>query len=58
MMMEGQPVRLTIRPPVAGVSAVGISTRRRPVISWMPGLKALKVADVDWTCPGRRVLRG
>lgn len=56
--MGGQPVRLTIRPPVAGVSAVGISTRRRPVISWMPGLNALKVAEADWTCPARRVLRG
>ena len=31
--MDGEEVRLTINVPLGGVSEVGISTMRRPVIS-------------------------
>lgn len=54
--MQGQPVKLIIRPPEGGVSGVGISTRRRPVTSWKPGYRARKVAVADWTWPGNRSL--
>jgi hypothetical protein len=45
--MDGHEERLMMRWLPGGVSAVGISTRRRPVISWIPGMIALKSHEMD-----------
>ena len=55
-MIQGQEDKLTINAPPAGVSAVGISTIRRPLISWIPAVKAKNSACTDWTWPGNNNL--